>query len=54
MCIQASKETGPAFATAATDFQKGSCSSIKAGRDVQVEGVELVDGTIRADVVIKQ
>ena len=40
--------------TAATDFQKGSCSSIKAGRDVQVEGVELVDGTIRADVVIKQ
>ena len=40
--------------TAATDFQKGSCSSIKAGRDVQVEGVELVDGTIRADVVIRQ
>ncbi len=33
---------------------RGSCSSIKAGRDVQVEGVELVYGTIRADVVIRQ
>jgi hypothetical protein len=40
--------------TSATDFQNGSCSSVKAGRDVQVQGVELSDGTIRADVVVKQ
>ena len=40
--------------TSATDFQKGSCSSVKPGKDVQVQGVELTDGTIRADVVVKQ
>jgi hypothetical protein len=40
--------------SAGTDFQKGSCSSTKPGKDVQVEGVELADGTIRADVVIRQ
>ena len=33
------------------DFQKGACSKIKVGKDVEVQGVELSDGTIRADVI---
>jgi hypothetical protein len=37
--------------SAATDFQKGPCSKIKTGKDVHVEGVELSDRTIRADIV---
>jgi hypothetical protein len=38
----------------ATDFQKGSCSSNRPGRQVEVQGVELANGTIQAAVVIRQ
>jgi hypothetical protein len=34
-------EEGTVVTTPATDFQKGSCASIKSGEDIKVEGVEL-------------
>ena len=45
---------GTVVTTPATDFQKGSCASIKPGEDIKVEGVELESGIIRATVVIKK
>jgi hypothetical protein len=45
---------GTVVTTPATDFQKGSCASIKVGDDIKVEGVELEGGIIRATVVIKK
>ena len=45
---------GTVVTTPATDFQKGSCGSIKPGDDIKVEGVELEGGIIRATVVTKK
>ena len=45
---------GTVVTTSATDFQKGSCESIKPGNDIKVEGVELEAGIIRASVVSKK
>jgi hypothetical protein len=45
---------GTVVTTSATDFQKGSCSQIKPGNDIKVEGVELEGGIIRATVVSKK
>jgi hypothetical protein len=45
---------GTVVTTSATDFQKGSCATIKPGNDIKVEGVELEGGIIRATVVIKK
>jgi hypothetical protein len=45
---------GTVVTTPATDFQKGSCASIKPGDDIKVEGVELEGGIIRATVVTKK
>jgi len=47
-------EEGTVVTTPATDFQKGSCASIKSGEDIKVEGVELEGGIIRATVVTKK
>jgi hypothetical protein len=45
---------GTVVTTAATDFQKASCASLKSGDDIKVEGVELEGGIIRATVVTKK
>ena len=45
---------GTVVTTPATDFQKGSCATIKVGDDIKVEGVELEGGIIRATAVIKK
>ena len=39
---------------AKTEFKNGACQSIKAGKDIRVEGVELADRTIQAATVTRQ
>jgi hypothetical protein len=41
-------------ASADTQFKGGACASVKPGKDVQIEGVELADRSIRANVVTKK
>ena len=39
------------FTTLTTDFNRGSCGDLRPGMEVDVDGVRLADGSVRADKV---
>ena len=39
------------YTTAATTFDGGTCADIKNGKDLEIEGMLMSDGRIRADIV---
>jgi hypothetical protein len=39
------------FTLPGTDYRKGDCNDVRNGADVDVEGVEMSDGRVRADMV---
>jgi hypothetical protein len=41
------------YTTSQTDFRKIACDKIDTGTPLEVEGMEMSDGTVRADRVIK-
>jgi hypothetical protein len=42
------------YTTSATEFIKSSCNKLDRGTNVEVEGMEMSDGRVRADVVTKR
>jgi hypothetical protein len=46
--------TATVVASAATDFQKGSCNSIKEGSELHVQGMQQAPGVIIASVVSRK
>jgi hypothetical protein len=42
------------YTTSDTDFRKTSCSKLDRGTNVEVDGMEMSDGRVRADVVTKR
>ena len=39
------------YVTSKTDFKKGACRDLSNGRDVDVEGMLMTDGRVRADKI---
>jgi hypothetical protein len=42
------------YTTSETEFKKSSCSRLDRGDNVEVVGMEMSDGRVRADVVRKR
>jgi Domain of unknown function (DUF5666) len=39
------------FTLPGTDYRKGDCKDLRNGADVEVDGVQMSDGRVRADTV---